>query len=265
MPAHFTEEIVEQSINANKAMLEAEASKSIDEFDLTGLIDAPALVILAVKTLFKHYAIFKPRTGIVVAGYGDSEIFPAYSEYQCYGLMLDKLIHEHLQTRKIDVTQTSSIRAFATKSMVDTFLMGTSPDVYATVAQELGKSLTDLADRIKESLGVDDIPDLDKHREEIFAKYRKTWMDSSIETHFRPLSRVVASLPVDEMAELAETLIMLQSLKEKVTAPTESVGGPIDVAIITKHEGLIWIKRKHYFDPNKNPRYLMRQQRIYKP
>ena len=61
------------------------------------------------------------------------------------------------------------------------------------------------------------------------------------------------------MAELAETLIMLQSLKEKVTQPTESVGGPIDVAIITKGDGFVWIKRKHYFDPTLNPRFFLRQ------
>ena len=40
------------------------------------------------------------------------------------------------------------------------------------------------------------------------------------------------------MAEFAETLINLQSLKEKVTKPSQTVGGPIDVAVITKSEGL---------------------------
>ncbi len=41
--------------------------------------------------------------------------------------------------------------------------------------------------------------------------------------------------------------------------PTESVGGPIDVAVISKADGFIWIKRKHYFDPALNPRFLARQ------
>jgi hypothetical protein len=99
----------------------------------------------------------------------------------------------------------------------------------------------------------------------LLKEFGEAWTDSAVDTHWWLLYRVLASLPVDEMAELAETLIMLQSLKEKVTSPTESVGGPIDVAIITKHEGLIWIKRKHYFDPDKNPRYFMRQQQVYKP
>jgi hypothetical protein len=37
-----------------------------------------------------------------------------------------------------------------------------------------------------------------------------------------------------------------------VTFTTETVGGPIDVAVITKGDGLIWIKRKHYFDKELN-------------
>ena len=34
-----------------------------------------------------------------------------------------------------------------------------------------------------------------------------------------------------------------------------TVGGPIDVAIISKCDGFIWLKRKHYFDRAYNPQY----------
>jgi hypothetical protein len=65
----------------------------------------------------------------------------------------------------------------------------------------------------------------------------------------------LGSLPFDELAELAETLVLLESLKERVTRPSASVSGPIDVAVISKNDGFIWIKRKHYFDPKLNPRF----------
>ncbi|HEX4674084.1 MAG TPA: hypothetical protein VH209_02075, partial [Steroidobacteraceae bacterium] len=29
----------------------------------------------------------------------------------------------------------------------------------------------------------------------------------------------------------------------------ESVGGPIDVAIISRIDGFVWVSRKHYFEP----------------
>jgi hypothetical protein len=36
----------------------------------------------------------------------------------------------------------------------------------------------------------------------------------------------------------------------------ETVGGPIDVAVLSKGDGFIWIKRKHYFKPELNPHFL---------
>ena len=35
----------------------------------------------------------------------------------------------------------------------------------------------------------------------------------------------------------------------------ETVGGPIDVAVISKGDGFIWIKRKHYFNKDLNPQF----------
>jgi hypothetical protein len=69
----------------------------------------------------------------------------------------------------------------------------------------------------------------------------------------------VGFLPVDELGNLAETMIMLESLKEKVTNASQSVGGAVDVAVITKVEGLVWVKRKHYFSCDMNPRFVERQ------
>ena len=41
----------------------------------------------------------------------------------------------------------------------------------------------------------------------------------------------------------------------------ETVGGPIDVAVITKGDGFVWVKRKHYFEAEYNPRVIARYQR----
>lgn len=38
----------------------------------------------------------------------------------------------------------------------------------------------------------------------------------------------------------------------RVSRVRETVGGPTDVAVISKKDGFIWIKRKHYFDPTYN-------------
>jgi len=70
-----------------------------------------------------------------------------------------------------------------------------------------------------------------------------------------PVIRVVGMLPKDELAAMAESLVSLTSFKRKVTMETETVGGPIDVVVISKGDGFIWIKRKHYFKAELNPQF----------
>jgi len=54
---------------------------------------------------------------------------------------------------------------------------------------------------------------------------------------------------------MAESLVNLTSFKRRITAETETVGGPIDVAVISKGDGFVWIKRKHYFQKDLNPAF----------
>jgi len=68
---------------------------------------------------------------------------------------------------------------------------------------------------------------------------------------------VVSILPKDELAFMAESLVKLTSFKRRVTMETETVGGPIDVAVISKGDGFIWIKRKHYFKSSENPQFFI--------
>lgn len=70
-----------------------------------------------------------------------------------------------------------------------------------------------------------------------------------------PIMDVVLSLPKDELGAMAEALVNLTKFKRRVSRQQETVGGPIDVALITKGDGFIWVKRKHYFEAELNPRF----------
>jgi hypothetical protein len=72
----------------------------------------------------------------------------------------------------------------------------------------------------------------------------------------QPVVGIVATLPKDELASMAESLVNLTKFRRRVTPERETVGGPIDVAVITKGDGFVWIRRKHYFEPSLNPRVL---------
>lgn len=222
-------------------------------------IDEALLGKLATLTIYRKYSKFLSTSGVVIAGFGELDLYPGYHEFVCYGFLLDDLVFDEISNEFVSISQTSYIKPFATTAMVDTFMLGFSEDVYLQVAKGYEIKVKALVEEVKKKLNITDIPDIDSLINKSLSDYQDTWTKAVADDHFRPLREVVASLPIDEMANLASTLVMLQSLKEKVTSPTESVGGPIDVAVITKHEGLIWIKRKHYFDSEKNPRYFTRQ------
>ncbi|WP_414521410.1 hypothetical protein, partial [Umezakia ovalisporum] len=83
--------------------------------------------------------------------------------------------------------------------------------------------------------------------------------DKFINSKFtQEVKTMVRSMPKQELATLAESLIEITSLKRKVTRERETVGGEVDVAVISKSEGLVWVRRKHYFPPELNARFLAR-------
>ena len=92
--------------------------------------------------------------------------------------------------------------------------------------------------------------------EELVKEFRKGIDDHKQERHVAPIISAVAVLPKDELAAMAESLVNLTSFKRRVTLESETVSGPIDVAVISKGDGFVWIKRKHYFKPEFNPHFI---------
>ena len=76
------------------------------------------------------------------------------------------------------------------------------------------------------------------------------YIDSLIET--------VAYLSKEDLADMAESLVRMTCIKRRITSTQETVGGPVDVAVVTKGDGFVWMKRKHYFDPKFNPQFFER-------
>ena len=71
--------------------------------------------------------------------------------------------------------------------------------------------------------------------------------------YISPIRDTLELLPVSELAAVAETLLNASQIHKRVNPEMETVGVPVDVAVISKGDRFIWIKRKHYFDPHLNP------------
>jgi len=93
----------------------------------------------------------------------------------------------------------------------------------------------------------------------LLSEYQEKIRTYKQDAYINPILSIVGILPKEELAEMADSLVSLTSLKRRVSTDDETVGGPTDVALITKGDGLIWIKRKHYFDPALNTDFFNRK------
>jgi hypothetical protein len=214
-------------------------------------VDWRDLAATAIVGLYKKQVTVLDKTGIVIAGYGEDEFFPSCIVYECWGVLLGKVLYSEVNRKVVSHGNTAHIVPLAQSEMMNTFIHGISPAIVADIGAVYRKELHEFE---KQACG--EASDREDLRAAAGEKFLDVLLDQLFEKHTAKLRRVVGSLPIDELAELAETLISLESLKERVTRTSESVSGPVDVAVISKGDGFIWIKRKHYFDPALNPRFL---------
>jgi hypothetical protein len=70
---------------------------------------------------------------------------------------------------------------------------------------------------------------------------------------------VFAPMPIQDVIDLARFLVHTQIMFSRFSPGPNIVGGPIEIAAITKHENFKWISRKHYYDQqlNKEPLHVV--------
>lgn len=201
------------------------------------------------------------ETGLVFGGYGENEIYPSIVSIKIAEVFDNRLRYYDDLSDKITDRNNGSIMPFAQTDVINMFIKGIDPDIdltYITVFEKLISKYNDtiveilkenqpeLADKIK---GIDLKPLKDEFNDELLKIKREKQIIPTVDT--------VAILSKEDLAEMAESLIYLTYLKRRISSSEESVGGPIDVAIISKGDGFIWKKRKHYFESELNKHFML--------
>lgn len=228
----------------------------------------------ATKKLLQEYAgyllsksaLSSSRTGIVIAGFGEAEIFPTLSWFETDGIIDGKLKVVDEPTVDIDRSSTDAeILGFAQDDMMKSFMDGIDPDVKSYIFELIEKSIGDTANQVLSAV-VNDPQILPQASvavapviSQIAAALRNAIDDHVKKAYSDPIKDMIRAMPKQELATLAMSLIEITSLKRKVSRDQETVGGEVDVAIISKSEGFVWIKRKHYFPAELNRRFSIRQ------
>ncbi len=217
-----------------------------------------------IKTSLRCNFLSQARTGIVVAGFGRKELFPTLISFEIDGMVFGKL--KYVKTNHVDIDRAgprARVIPFAQKEMVERFLYGLDEEIESNVTEFCRETVTQITTQIFEML---EVPEGKTELEKAARKAEAEFINGLSQKAFEKIrsdSRseiedMVEFMPKPELATMAEALVNLTSIKRRVSRGMETVGGPIDVAVISESEGFVWVKRKHYFPRELNSRYFSR-------
>jgi hypothetical protein len=206
-------------------------------------------------------------SGVVIAGFGEDEYYPRLREFRTKGLYNGRLLARDNPDSACDigVDRPGDVRSFAQGDMIRSFTDGIQDQVRREMNQHWRKWL-DARTIGREVARHADLAHLDRADRRVITKVVNDHARVAVRDFFvhmaeyeranvrGPLLQSVAYLPKDEMGAMAESLVNLTTLKRRVSInEAQTVGGAVDVAVVSRGDGFVWLKRKHYFDQSINP------------
>lgn len=200
-------------------------------------------------------------SGIVFVGYGSKDIYPSILPIYISGAFDHRLRYyfDKDSAESVTADDRAFICPFAQTDVMMTLMKGVAPDLFEAINSQHEKSLQkvkdDIVGKLTEANVAQDVIDkvvestLDKIQEE----FQENVLEYIQEEYIEGIIDAVDSFSIDDMANMGESLISVTNLQRHISSSDESVGGPIDVAVITRSEGFVWIKHKNWFRQDLNP------------
>lgn len=210
------------------------------------------------------------ETGVVFAGYGEDEILPCIEHWVVdgkYGTQARAWI-ERQHDLNGNNAPSGLVIPFAQSDIAYLFMEGMQLDYLEFIEKTTSGILQKKSERLIDEYVAQQDRDVEKAKQKAdneitVRKFMDEFKDMRKDEAVKPMLNVVSSLPKEEMAAMAEALVEITSLRRKIDSKLESVGGPVDVAVISKSDGFIWIKRKQYFDIDLNRDFMVRRKQRF--
>ncbi len=188
-------------------------------------------------------------SGIVFIGYGRKDVFPRMRWYDVGGFVAGEMLgsdyegagvvfRRFVSEISIDANVSAAVKAFGDEDVVETFMGGLSSDFQAKFQQSVDR----MAPERRQALAKSFDP-LEKATQKICREAREQKLVA------------IADMPRRRLAELAEKMVDLSSIKSHLHDHDGAIGGPVSVAVISRGDGLVWVKRDNYFDPALNAHF----------
>lgn len=200
-------------------------------------------------------------SGIVFVGYGSKDIYPSLLPIYISGAFDHRLRYhfDYDSAESVTTDDRAFICPFAQTDVMMTLMKGIAPELFDVVDGQLAESMQKVKDDIVEKLTKanvsQDVIDtiIESTQDKIQEEFQEKVIDYIQEEYIDGIIDAVDSFSIDDMANMGESLISVTNLQRHISSSDESVGGPIDVAVVTRSEGFIWIKHKDWFRQDLNP------------
>ena len=199
------------------------------------------------RILFKRTFSRDYDARLAFVGYGEQTIYPRHIWVDFQGVVGDKPRHVR-DSLSISTDMSSSLRTHAQDEAIHTFLRAYHPSFF-NIAKNYQSETVDLIleiidgefGDISNEIIVEKISALREERKEgIFDEFKKTSESDFVD----PFTSTLSGLPSTSLGKMAENLIELQILRQSSQAIQDTVGGPVDVAVITLEKGFQWFRHK---------------------
>ena len=210
--------------------------------------------------------VYLSTTEIIVYGYGDEDMFPSCQSIKVSASFDGRIKWGVSSSYSVTNVSTAWIIPYAQADVSNTVVRGVDQTLRDKFIDEakvvLEKLKCDLLNKMKDVGAPEDFQNaLLSFDIKPYTDLYENELDQYIKNNYiKKLMDTVSFLMKEDLADMAESLVKMTCLKRHFTTDDETVGGPVDVAVITRGDGFVWIKRKHYFSPDINHHYFERQE-----
>ena len=180
--------------------------------------------------------------GLFFAGYGHCDAFPKFTHIELYRVVGGKIKYRLVENYE-ESNNHAQIVPLAQPDVILTFCKGISNRFINYIPQKVESIINSKIDALPDTFTIDQKnalkTSLSSSKAEIASAINTTIQNDNV----KPILDSVQLIPLPEMGFLAESLVNITSLKRTfaIDGNQQTVGGPTDVAVMSKGDGFVWI------------------------
>lgn len=179
--------------------------------------------------------------GVLMAGYGSKDLFPAQA------IISDGVFGGPLSIEEyysVSNKNPGIFRLLAQNAPANTFIQGIDDGIRHLIAKLMEDLALEVVYMASPSRDSKPSAKLLKEVSSILAT-KQAQIDAFIaEQHTSRFESIIEFMPINEMAQLAEMMVKLTAFHSRIFDSQETVGGPVDVCAIDRNKNFSWIKKK---------------------